>query len=54
VAQFLELFDGGRTAASTPARFSHRFDLAQAPAALALLRERKSTGKVVLTLREPA
>jgi len=50
-AQFRELFDWWRDGRLKPL-VSHRFDLAAAPAALALLRERKSTGKVVLTLRD--
>jgi NADPH2:quinone reductase len=50
-AQFRELFDWWRDGRLKPL-ISHRFDLAEAPAALALLRERKSTGKVVLTLHD--
>jgi NADPH2:quinone reductase len=47
-AEFTELFDWWRAGKLKP-HVSHRFDLAQANAALQLLRERKSTGKVVLT-----
>ncbi len=50
-AQFRELFDWWQDQRLKPL-VSHRFDLTEAPAALALLRERKSTGKVVLTLRD--
>ena len=50
-AQFRELFNWWQDGRLKPL-VSHRFDLAEAPAALALLRERKSTGKVVLTLRD--
>ena len=49
-AQFRELFDWWQDGHLKPL-VSHSFDLAEAPAALALLRERKATGKVVLTLR---
>jgi NADPH2:quinone reductase len=47
-AEFRELFGWWRTGKLKP-HVSHRFDLAQANEALQLLRERKSTGKVVLT-----
>jgi NADPH2:quinone reductase len=49
--QFRELFQWWQQGGLKPL-VSHRLDLAEAPAALALLRERKSTGKVVLTLRD--
>jgi NADPH2:quinone reductase len=49
--QFRELFQWWQEGRLKPL-ISHRFDLADAPAALALLRDRKSTGKVVLTLRD--
>ncbi len=51
--QFRELFQWWREGRLKPL-VSHRFDLAEAPSALALLRERRSTGKVVLTLRDAA
>jgi NADPH2:quinone reductase len=51
--QFRELFRWWQEGRLKP-RISQRFDLADAPAALALLRDRKSTGKVVLTLRDAA
>jgi NADPH2:quinone reductase len=50
-AQFRELFQWWQEGRLKP-MISHRFELAEAPAALALLRDRKSTGKVVLTLRD--
>ena len=51
-AAFAQLFGWWRR--GTPeAAVSHRFDLAEAAAALALLRERKATGKVVLTTARP-
>jgi len=49
--QFRELFRWWEEGRLKPL-ISHRFDLAEAPAALALLRDRKSTGKVVLTLSD--
>jgi len=48
-AQFIELFRWWEEGRLRP-HVSERFDLADGAAALALLRERKSTGKVVLTL----
>jgi NADPH2:quinone reductase len=48
VAAFDELFAWWREGRLQP-HVSHRLDLAEAAAALALLRDRKSTGKVVLT-----
>lgn len=47
-AAFEELFDWSRAGRLKP-HISQRLDLAQAGEALALLRDRKSTGKVVLT-----
>jgi NADPH2:quinone reductase len=47
-AAFDEMFGWWREGRLQP-HVSHRLDLAQAAAALALLRDRKSTGKVVLT-----
>jgi NADPH2:quinone reductase len=52
-AQFRELFDWWQDGRLKPL-VSHRFDLAEVPVTLALLGERKSTGKVVLTLRDVA
>jgi NADPH2:quinone reductase len=49
-SQFRELFAWWAQGWLKPL-ISHRLDLAEAPAALALLRDRKSTGKVVLTVR---
>ncbi|MGH6959159.1 MAG: zinc-binding dehydrogenase, partial [Dongiaceae bacterium] len=46
--QFAELFDWWRQGKLKP-HVARRLDLAEAPRALALLRDRKSTGKVVLT-----
>jgi NADPH2:quinone reductase len=51
--QFRDLFQWWEEGRLRPL-VSQRFDLADAPAALALLRDRKSTGKVVLTLRDAA
>lgn len=48
-AQFRDLFQWWQDGRLKP-HVSHRCDLAEAATALALLRERKSTGKVVLTL----
>jgi NADPH2:quinone reductase len=50
-SQFRELFRWWQEGRLRPL-VSQRFDLADAPAALSLLRDRKSTGKVVLTLRD--
>jgi NADPH2:quinone reductase len=50
VSQFHELFEWWGHGRLKPL-ISHRLDLAEAPAALSLLRDRKSTGKVVLTVR---
>jgi NADPH2:quinone reductase len=49
--QFRELFGWWQEGRLKPL-ISHRFDVADAPAALALLRDRRSTGKVVLMLRD--
>jgi NADPH2:quinone reductase len=46
--QFRELFKWWANGRLRPL-VSRRFDLAEAAAALALLRDRKSTGKIVLT-----
>lgn len=51
--QFRELFEWWRDGRVNPL-VSHRYGLAEAATALTLLRERKSTGKVVLTLRDAA